>query len=111
MRECLPPTTAIEWTNGTVVNMFLAPRLYNETDDSIIHNEEPRSWAIRSSRLPGNQRRVQICPDGRGASGKGQPGLSQEEKHAGLWTSAFLDKHGFWRPLATPANFALTRRR
>ena len=108
VREMLTATTRSNWTNGPV-NM-LARDYINETDDSIINNEDTYDqWAISSSKVfLGINVECISCHDGRGHLEKVNQWLSKKTRQAFWKQAAFFAQSRLWRPFGDYSNFALT---
>ena len=108
VREMLTATTRSNWTNGPV-NM-LARDYVNETDDSIINNEDTYDqWAISSSKVfLGINVECISCHDGRGHLEKVNQWLSKKTRQAFWKQAAFFAQSRLWRPFGDYSNFALT---
>jgi hypothetical protein len=108
VREMLTATTRSNWTNGPV-NM-LARDYINETDDSIINNEDTYDqWAISSSKVfLGINVECISCHDGRGHLERVNQWLSKKTRQAFWKQAAFFAQSRLWRPFGDYSNFALT---
>jgi hypothetical protein len=107
-REMLTATTQSNWTNGPV-NM-LARDYVNETDDSIINNEDTYDqWAISSSKVfLGINVECISCHDGLHHLEKVNQWLSKKTRVAFWKQAAFFAQARLWRPFGDYSNFALT---
>ncbi|HUQ92500.1 MAG TPA: DUF1549 domain-containing protein [Bryobacteraceae bacterium] len=108
VREMLTATARSNWTNGPV-NM-LARDYVNETDDSIINNEDTYDqWAISSSKVfLGINVECISCHDGKGHLEKVNQWLSKKTRAAFWRQAAFFAQSRLWRPFGDYSNFALT---
>jgi hypothetical protein len=108
VREMLTATTRSNWTNGPV-NM-LARDYINETDDSIINNEDTYDqWAISSSKVfLGINVECISCHDGQRHLEKVNQWLSKKTRQAFWKHAAFFAQSRLWRPFGDYSNFALT---
>ena len=108
VREMLTATTRSNWTNGPV-NM-LARDYINETDDSIINNEDTYDqWAISSSKVfLGINVECISCHDGQGHLEKVNQWLSKKTRRDFWKQGAFFAQSRLWRPFGDYSNFALT---
>src|SRR5437667_4587026 len=108
VREMLTATTRSSWTNGPV--NYLARDYINETDDSIINNEDTYdAWAISSYRVfLGVNMECISCHGGAGHLEKINLWLAKK-KREDLWDqAAFFAKSRLWRPYGDYSQFALT---
>jgi len=108
VREMLTATSRSSWTNGAV--NYLARDYINETDDSIINNEDTYdTWAISSYRVfLGINMECVSCHGGAGHLEKINLWLSKK-KREDLWDqAAFFAKSRLWRPYGDYSQFALT---
>jgi hypothetical protein len=108
VREMLTATARSNWTNGPV-NM-LARDYINETDDSIINNEDTYDqWAISSSKVfLGINVECISCHDGKGHLEKVNQWLSKKTRRDFWKQAAFFSQSRLWRPFGDYSNFALT---
>ena len=108
VRDMLTATARSNWTNGPV-NM-LARDYVNETDDSIINNEDTYDqWAISSSKVfLGINVECISCHDGQQHLEKVNLWLSKKTRQAFWQQAAFFSKSRLWRPFGDYSNFALT---
>ena len=106
--EMLTATARSNWSNGPV-NM-LARDYVNETDDSIINNEDTYDqWAISSYKaFLGINIECISCHDGRGHLEKVNGWLAGKTRRSFWKQSAFFAQARLWRPLGDFSNFALT---
>jgi hypothetical protein len=108
VREMLTATSRSNWTNGAV--NYLARDYINETDDSIINNEDTYdTWAISSYRVfLGINMECISCHGGAGHLEKINLWLATK-KREDLWDqAAFFAKSRLWRPYGDYSQFALT---
>jgi len=108
VREMLTARARSNWTNGPV-NM-LARDYVNETDDSLINNEDTYDqWVISSFKVfLGIHVECISCHGGQGHLEKINRWLSKKSRED-LWRqAAFFAKSRLWRPYGDYSNFALT---
>jgi hypothetical protein len=108
VREMLTASSRSNWTNGAV--NYLARDYINETDDSIINNEDTYdTWAISSYRVfLGINMECVSCHGGAGHLEKINLWLATK-KREDLWDqAAFFAKSRLWRPYGDYSQFALT---
>jgi hypothetical protein len=108
VREMLTASSRSNWTNGAV--NYLARDYINETDDSIINNEDTYdTWAISSYRVfLGINMECISCHGGARHLEKINLWLATK-KREDLWDqSAFFAKSHLWRPYGDYSQFALT---
>jgi hypothetical protein len=108
VREMLTATARSNWTNGPA-NM-LARDYVNETDDSIINDEDTYDqWVISSFKnFLGINVECISCHDGSGHLEKLNGWLSRQ-KRSDVWSqAAFFAGSRLWRPYGDYSNFALT---
>lgn len=108
VREMLTATARSNWTNGPI-NM-LARDYVNETDDSIINNEDTYDqWAISSYKVfLGINLECISCHDGKGHLEKINGWLSGKSRQQFWQQAAFFSQARLWRPFGDYSNFALT---
>src|SRR5215831_11153146 len=108
VREMLTAQSRSNWTNGPI--NYLARDYVNETDDSIINNEDTYDqWAITSYKaFLGINMECISCHGGAGHLEKINLWLSTK-KREDLWDQAsFFAKSRLWRPYGDYSQFALT---
>jgi len=108
VREVLTATSRSNWTNGAV--NYLARDYINETDDSIINDEDTYdTWAISSYRVfLGINMECISCHGGARHLEKINLWLATK-KREDLWDqAAFFAKSRLWRPYGDYSQFALT---
>lgn len=108
VREMLTATSRSNWTDGAV--NYLARDYINETDDSIINNEDTYdTWAISSYRVfLGVNMECVSCHGGASHLEKINLWLSKR-KREDLWNqAAFFAQSRLWRPYGDYSQFALT---
>ncbi len=107
VREMLTATARSNWTSGPV-NM-LARDYINETDDSIINNEDTYDqWAISSSKVfLGINVECISCHDGQRHLEKVNQWLSKKIRQAFWKQSAFFAQSRLWRPFGDYSNLAI----
>jgi len=108
VREMLTASARTNWTNGPV-NM-LARDYVNETDDSIINNEDTYDqWVISSFKnFLGINVECISCHDGRGHLEKINHWLARKKREEVWAQAAFFAGARLWRPYGDYSNFALT---
>ncbi|MFN0172930.1 MAG: DUF1549 domain-containing protein [Bryobacteraceae bacterium] len=108
VREMLTATARTNWTNGPV-NM-LARDYINETDDSIINNEDTYDqWVISSYKIfLGINVECISCHGGKGHLEKTNLWLSRKTREEFWRQSSFFARSRLWRPFGDYSNFALT---
>lgn len=108
VREMLTASARSNWASGPV-NM-LARDYINETDDSIINNEDTYDqWAISAFKVfLGLNIECISCHDGRGHLEKVNSWLTGKTRQEFWRQSAFFARSRLWRPYGDYSNFALT---
>ncbi len=108
VREMLTATARSNWTNGPV-NM-LARDYVNETDDSIINNEDTYDqWVISSYKaFLGINVECISCHGGKGHLEKTNRWLSKKKREDFWRQASFFAGSRLWRPFGDYSNFALT---
>ncbi len=108
VREMLTANARSNWTNGPA-NM-LARDYINETDDSIINNEDTYDqWAISAYKVfLGLNIECISCHDGRRHLEKVNGWLTGKTRQEFWRQSAFFARSRLWRPYGDYSNFALT---
>ncbi len=108
VREMLTATTLSNWTNGPV-NM-LARAYINQTDDSIINNEDTYDqWAISSYKIfLGINIECISCHGGRRHLEKVNGWLAGKTRQEFWKQSSFFAQSRLWRPLGDLSYFAMT---
>jgi hypothetical protein len=108
VRELLTSQSRSNWSNGPV--NYFARDYVNETDDSIINNEDTYDqWAITSYKVfLGISMECISCHGGAGHLEKINLWLSTKKREE-LWNqAAFFAKSRLWRPYGDYSQFALT---
>jgi len=108
VREMLAARARSNWANGPV--NYLARDYVNETDDSIINNEDTcDQWAISSYKVfLGVNVECISCHDGAGHLEKINLWLSQKTREEVWNQAAFFAGSRLWRPYGDYSQFALT---
>lgn len=108
VREMLTAKARSNWTNGPV-NM-LARDYVNETDDSVINNEDTYDqWVISSYKVfLGINVECISCHGGAGHLEKINVWLSKKTREDFWRQGAFFAQSRLWRPFGDYSNFALT---
>ncbi|MSO23048.1 MAG: DUF1549 domain-containing protein [Acidobacteria bacterium] len=108
VREMLTAGSRSNWANGPV--NYLARDYVNETDDSIINNEDTYDqWAISSYKVfLGLSLECISCHDGAGHLEKINLWLSQRSREEVWNQAAFFAGSRLWRPYGDYSQFALT---
>ena len=108
VREMLTARARSNWANGPV--NYLARDYVNETDDSIINNEDTYDqWAISSYKVfLGVSLECISCHDGAGHLEKITLWLSQKTREEVWNQAAFFAGARLWRPYGDYSQFALT---
>jgi len=108
VRELLTAKSRSNWTNGPV--NYLARDYVNETDDSIINNEDTYDqWAISSYKVfLGINVECISCHGGAGHLEKINLWLSKKTREEVWKQAAFFAKARLWRPYGDYSQFAVT---
>jgi Protein of unknown function (DUF1549)/Protein of unknown function (DUF1553) len=108
VRELLTAESRSNWTNGPV--NYLARDYVNETDDSIINNEDTYDqWAISSYKIfLGINLECVSCHAGAGHLDKIDLWLTQRTREEVWNQAAFFATSRLWRPFGDYSQFALT---
>jgi len=109
VRELLTARSRSNWTNGPV--NYLARDYVNETDDSIINNEDTYDqWAISSYRVfLGINLECVSCHAGAGHLNKINLWLTERTREDVWNQAAFFATSRLWRPYGDYSQFALTQ--
>jgi len=108
VREMLTAKARSNWTNGPV--NILARDYVNETDDSVINNEDTYDqWVISSYKVfLGVNVECISCHGGAGHLEKINSWLSKKTREDFWRQAAFFAQSRLWRPFGDYSNFALT---